>query len=583
MKNVLLLFVISTLFLQSCAQPELSWKEFENKFAASFKEDLKSDKVVGASYAVFDDKNVIWNDSYGFANKSLNESASLNTRYLIGSVTKVFTAVAILQLHEKGIINIDNCVSVYLPAFAIKQRFPLSKPITVRDVLTHHAGLPTDIFLHKFAEKPPYFDSILEYLNNKYTCFPVGEIKSYSNVGYALLGMIVEKTSGIPYQEYVEKNIFSPLAMRNSDFYTSTDQKVKISRAYTIDGVENTELPIFDVPAGAIYSTVDDMIKFGSSFLNSGSPILKQETIRLMFEIQNKEIRLDLYEKSAICFDYKNKAGELGRVLEHGGATMYHRADLYLAPDANLGCIMLSNSPNGFKNAWKLNEQFMVEYIKQYKIKVVTNTIPEKPFSFTSINNKNLQSFVGDYAMPGMSCSFLWKHNHLNVNILGNSFYLIPADDHSFVAAKWVLGFMFKSKKYHFFLEEINGRKLFIQAMPWGGLSIIGTQIQKKNIPTIWQKRIGKYEIVGQSVNELQMINNVEILSKNGFLVLSYKFNAISNNTDAAEMTLDIVDNNKSFTQGLGSGGGESLVFSIDKNPNQEFFEYYGLKFKLVK
>jgi CubicO group peptidase (beta-lactamase class C family) len=421
----------------------LSWKEFENEFSSTFKDDLKSNSVIGASFAVFDDKNMVWNDSYGFANKSLNESTSTNTRFLIGSITKVFTAVAILQLHEKGIINIDSSVNVYLPEFAINQRFPHSKPITLRDVLTHHAGLPTDIFLHKFAEKPPYFGEILEYLNNHYTCFPVGEIKSYSNVGYALLGMVVEKASGISYQEYVEKNIFSPLAMKNTGFYTSIDLKHGISLAYDISGQENTELPIFDLPAGAIYSTVDDMVKFGKSFLNDGSPLLKPETIRLMFEIQNKEIRLDLFEKSALCFNFKNKAGELGRVLEHGGATMYHRADLYIAPDAKLGCIMLSNSPEGVKNAWKLNEQFMVEYIKHHKIKVAPHTIPEKPFSFTSIGKKDLQSFVGDYAMPGMNCSFQWKHGHLNVNIQGNSFYLLPADEHSFVAAKRVLGFMF--------------------------------------------------------------------------------------------------------------------------------------------
>jgi CubicO group peptidase (beta-lactamase class C family) len=583
MKRSSFLIIVSTLFLQSCAQPKLSWNEFENKFSTGLKEDLKSNGVVGASYAVFDDKNIVWNDSYGFADKSKNESASINTRYLIGSVTKVFTAAAILQLQEKGMLNIDSCVSCYLPGFAIKQRFPHSKPITVRDVLTHHAGLPTDIFLHKFAEKPPYFDSILDYLNNKYTCFPVGEIKSYSNIGYALLGMIVEKVSGISYQDYVEKNIFSPLAMTNSGFFTSMDLKDEISHAYTLAGEVDTELPIFDLPAGAIYSTVGDMVKFGKSFLNKGSPILKPETIRLMFEIQNKDIQLDLYEKSAVCFTIKNKAGELGRVFEHGGATMYQRADLYLAPDANLGCVMLSNSPEGVKNAWKLNEQFMVEYVKQHNIKVEPHTIPEKNFSFTSVKNKNLKSFAGNYAMPGMSCTFQWKHDYLYVTIQGNSFYLIPADDHSFVAAKRILGFMFKSKAYHFFLEEINGRKLFIQAMPWGELTIIGAQIEKKNIPRNWEKRIGRYELVNQKASELQMINNVQIINKNGFLTLSYKFNAISNTDNAAEMTLDITDSNKAFTRGLGSGGGESVVFSTDENSNDEFFEYYGLQFRLFK
>jgi len=502
---------------------------------------------------------------------------------LIGSVTKVFTAVAILQLQEKGLINIDSCVSVYMPKFAITQRFKNSKPITIREVLTHHAGLPTDIFIHKFAKYPPRFEEISVYFNHQYTCFPVGKIKSYSNIGYALLGIIIEKASGMSYQDYVEKYILSPLSMRNTGFYSSTDLLDHLSHAYDMEGVEKKELPIFDTPAGAIYSTVEDMVKFGQSFLREGGPVLSPKAQKIMFEIQNKEIRLDLFEKSAICLNYKNKAPELGRVLEHGGAVMYHRAEIYLAPDSRIGCVMLSNSPDGVKNAWKLNEQFMVEYTKQHSIKVPTNIIPEKPFIFTTLKNKNLQQYVGDYVMPGMNCTFQWKNDQLCVTIQGNTFYLLPGDDYSFVAAKRVLGIMFKSKKYHFFMEEIDGEKLFIQAMPWGELAIIGIKIQKKEIPQNWEKRIGKYEIVNQDTTELRMINSIEIIRKNGYLVLQYKFNAISNSSNTVEMTLEIKDNNKAFTAGIGSGGGESVLFSKDANSNEEYFEYFGLKCKPVK
>lgn len=582
MRSMYLFLVGIALFSQSCAQPQKGWEEYKKTFATDFKTELQSNKVVGASYAVFDANKLIWQDAYGFANKKTNDTASQHTKYLIGSVTKVFTAVAILQLHEKGVLSIDSCVSTYLPEFAIKQRFPDSAPITIRDVLTHHAGLPTDLFLHKFAAHPPRFEEVLNYLNSQSTCSPVGKIKSYSNIGYALLGLILERVSGMPYQEYVEKNIFSPLGMKNSGFYTTTDQRT-ISRAYNAEGVENEELPIFDVPAGAVYSDLEDMVNFGQSFLKSGTTILKPETIKLMFGMQNKEIKLDLFEKSAICFNYKNKAPELGRVLEHGGATMYHRAELYLAPDAGLGCIMLSNSTEGVKNAWKLNEEFMVEYSKHQGLKIPANCIPQKPFDFSSVKNKKLQSFVGDYAMPGMNCRFEWKNENLFVTIQGNSFYLLPADDHSFVAAKRVMGVMFKSKDYHFFLEEIDGEKLFIQAMPWGESSIIGKKIEKKSITPEWEKRIGKYEIVNQDSREVQMINGIEIIRKNGYLILKYKFNAISNTSNAAEMTLDLVDNTRAFTMGLGSGGGESVIFSKNGTSGDETFAYYGLQCRKQK
>ena len=583
MKNVYFSMVFAIFFLLNCNQAPMNWDEYKTSFADNFKDGLKRENVVGAGYAIFDDKGVIWQDSYGFANKTTHEHTSFTTKFLIGSVTKVFTAVAILQLHEKGILHIDSCVSFYLPEFAINQRFKTSKPITIRDVLTHHAGLPSDIFLHKFAEKPPYFSEILNYLNHQSTCFPAGEIKSYSNIGYALLGILIERASGVTYPSYIEKNILSPLGMENSGFYLSTEIKNKISSAYNIESKESVELPIFDVPAGAIYSTVEDMSKFGKSFLNKENPILKPETIELMFEIQNKEIQLDLLDKSAICFNLKNKAGELGRVLEHGGATLYHRAEFYIAPDAKIGGIMLSNSPQGVKNAWKLNEQFMVEYTKKHAIGIEPNTIPKKHFNFTSIKDKNLKSYVGDYVMPGMNCEFQWKHDNIYATVQSNSFYLLPKDDHSFAAAKRYLGIMFKSKDYHFFLEEVNGEKLFIQAMPWGDLSIIGNQIIKKPIPPNWEQRIGKYEITNLSAGEVQMIKDIEIIQKNGLLVLKYTANAFANTADATEMTLDIMDNSTAFTMGLGRGGGEGVVFNYDDASKSERFEYYGLKCKMIK
>jgi CubicO group peptidase (beta-lactamase class C family) len=154
--------------------------------------------------------------AFGMANKLLHDSTAADTRYLIGSVTKVFTAVAVLQLHEKGLLDIDEPLTDRMPGFTIRQRFPESAPITVRDVLTYHAGLPADIVSHKWSEHPRDFREVLTYLNTQSTCFPVQEIKSCSNLGYALLGVRIQDISGIPYEEYIRQDILVPLGMDNS-------------------------------------------------------------------------------------------------------------------------------------------------------------------------------------------------------------------------------------------------------------------------------------------------------------------------------------------------------------------------------
>ncbi|MGM0667288.1 MAG: serine hydrolase domain-containing protein [Bacteroidota bacterium] len=580
MKNTIIT-ILAIQILYSCnAQDKLNWSQYLEEFNKDFQSELKSSNVAGASYAVFNSNETVWVDNYGFENKESNEKSKASSRYLIGSLTKVFTAVAVMQLYEDGLLDLDAPVTDYIPQFSINQRFPGSEPITVRSILTHHAGLPGDIFLHKFSANPTQFRDVLDYLNNSHTCFPVGKIKSYSNLGYALLGILIEEVSGLSYTEYVKDSIINPLEMYNTGFYLSVDNKDDFSLAYDRSGKAVLEYPIFDVPAGGIYSTVEDMVKFGQVFIGNNGSILRETTIDEMFRLQNKDIAADLDDRSAICFNFRNKAFDLGRVLEHGGATVYHKAQLYIAPDARLGAVMLSNSPDGVLNSWKLNEQVMVEYLK------VNDNLPgkvnqtEKEVKFTSLEKKNLESFTGDYVMPGMICNFEWLNDNLYTTIQGNSFYITPEDDHSFVPAKRILGKLAKSKRAWFFLEEIDGEKLFIQSMPWGDLVIIGQNVKRSPIPVRWKERIGEYSIFNQGEDEIQMINSLEIKEKNGFLVLVYKYHDAFGNTSPVEMALDIKNDSEAFILGLGRGGGEAVTFHETQDQNYEVLTYLGLKAK---
>ena len=580
MKKMIHAFVCAV-FVSGCtAKTPTNWSMYKSQFNDQFVKELNDNNVSSAAYAVFTKDSVIFSGANTHTN--LSAKANLDTKYLIGSVTKVFTAVAVMQLHERRQLNIDDPVSLYLPEFNIKQRFPASGPITIRDVLTHHAGLPSDIFLHKFSSVPQNYHLLLSYLNQHTTCFPVGQIKSYSNLGYALLGILVEKVSGKPYADYVQENIFTPIGMTNSGFYTSFQLQKTLSTAHNKKAELVTEWPIYDLPAGGIYASTSDMIKFGRSFIDKKSVLLSQKTIELMFQLQNKDVKLDLDDRSAICLNFKNKTPELGRILEHGGATVYHRAQLYIAPDAGLAAVMLSDSPDGTKNSWKLNEELMLNYAKFNHMKIAAKANQDKQIAFTSIKAKQLRNFAGDYCMPGMICNLSWKNENLAASIQDNDFYIVPQDDHAFVGAKRILGFMAKSKKTWLFLEDIAEEKLLLQAMEWGDIAIVGQQVKdKKQIPNEWKTRMGKYQIINQPNTELKMIDSFELVEKNGFIVLKYKYNAVFDNSAGVEMALSIASENQAYTRGLGAGGGECVKF--DKSAKgRETFLYCGLELQKI-
>lgn len=567
----ILTICLLSIFTPSCSQ-NISFNDYKKSFIADFKKELTENHVANASFAVFNKDSIILQDETGNDNlKPMGQNP-----FLIGSITKVFTAVAIMQLNEKGMIDIDKPVSDYVPDFKIKQRFPDSAPITIRAVLTHHAGIPSDDYLHKFSKKSHNFNEILTYLNSQSTCYPVNKIRAYSNLGYALLGILIERVSGLTYEQYMNQHIFTPLNMSESGLYNDYQHQKDMFVAHNNQLDKKTELPIIDQPAGAIYSTVDDMIKFCRSFINGRETLLKTKTIEQMFALQNHDNLLDMDFRSAICFNFKNKAGELGRIFEHGSATMFHRAQIVIAPDAGLAAVVLTDSPNGKENAWKLDEQFMTAYCNFTHTKPIKSNNPEKLIRFTPISSKKLSEFAGKYAMPGMVCTFYWKHQHLSPTINGENFYLAQEDSNSFVPAKRFMGILFKSRKMYFLVEEIDKEKHFIQAMAWGGLTIIGTKTPIQNINKIWKQRMGNYIITNSDPEDAPTIQYISIAEECGFLVLKYSFNQDMAFGQNATMALDMKNDNEAFILGYGRGGGESVIF----DDNSESFSFFGLKFR---
>ncbi len=183
---------------------------------------MAKNKVTGLSVALVDDKGLIWAQGFGYADKENNIPATPQTVYRVASISKIFTATAIMQLAEQGRINVDEPLTTYLPEFSIKTRFPGGGRITPRNLMTHHSGLPANFYKGIFSSNPEHFTKVIKEIKDEYLAYPPDYVYSYSNLGVTLLGGVIERVSGKDYASYMDESILGPIGMDNSSFFVNS-------------------------------------------------------------------------------------------------------------------------------------------------------------------------------------------------------------------------------------------------------------------------------------------------------------------------------------------------------------------------
>ena len=221
----------------------------------------------------------IFKKAYGMANKSNSTPNNVDTKFDLGSMNKMFTAVAIAQLVEQGKLSFTDTVGKLLPDYPNKA---VAEKVTVHHLLTHTSGMGS-YFNEKFQANLNNLKTVPDYLPlfaNDPLAFEPGAKWQYSNSGFVVLGLIVEKVSGQSYYDYVKEHIFKPAGMLNTDSYERDQDTPNLAIGYTKMGENGrpdpsaprrsnaTMRPVKGSPAGGGYSTVDDMLKFGLALQN---------------------------------------------------------------------------------------------------------------------------------------------------------------------------------------------------------------------------------------------------------------------------------------------------------------------------
>jgi len=292
---------------------------------------------------------------HGVADIASNSPVTENTVFRIASITKTFTAIAVMQLCEQGLVDLDAPANDYLRAYRLIPAKTGFRPATVRDLLTHTAGLPEvahpwGVFMPDFGESVKAgrpLESLAEYYRGGLRLHAEPGIRFvYNNHGPATLGQLVEDVSGGLLDRYFRDHIFEPLGMADSDLLRSEQVKSRLATGYEVrsNGVKAViERDMMTAGAASIYSTPRDMACYLAALLGGGSnehgSVLKAETVATMFAPQYQpDPRIP---GMGLGFFRYNLGGHLA--VGHQGSHPGFHSQIFVAPDDGLGVMAFTN------------------------------------------------------------------------------------------------------------------------------------------------------------------------------------------------------------------------------------------------
>ena len=305
---------------------------------------MRSARIPGLAIAIVKGDEIVYLKGYGRADES-GRPVSPQTPFMIGSITKPFTALAVMQLVEAGKIELDAPVQRYIPWFRVADP-QASAQITVRQLLTMTSGLPQLYETQLWTEQDDgALERAVRFLETKELARPVGGSFGYSNSNYETLGLIVQQVSGESYEEYVKRHVFAPLDMRNS--FVSQDEALRHGMASGYRWWFGIPVPVTmgyrraELPAGYIISSTEDMAHFLVAQINGGrygnTAVLSPDAMALMHTKPASE-------SYGVGWESVRLNGR--RLINHDGGTTNFQSSLLFDPEARVGVYIAANVVN---------------------------------------------------------------------------------------------------------------------------------------------------------------------------------------------------------------------------------------------
>jgi CubicO group peptidase (beta-lactamase class C family) len=484
--------------------------------------NLKHQRIPGAAVALVHEGRVIFSQCYGVADIQKKIAMTEDTYFMLGSLTKSFTALAVLKLIEQGKIDPDADIKKYIPDFSIKNIYGSGAPITVNHLLTHTSGLMIDYYARFNKEKKYSNADLLSQLQNEYLCFKPGSACKYSNIGYRLLSMIIEQVTGERFESYLEKEVFKPLGMNKSSFDYTDNMALHMSKGHN-GNTEISRVDNEDKSASGLFSTLKDLTVFleflTSRAIQSSGGINNNQIIDSI--IKNADLTIDTFYDSKNIYSsgwYLNfyQFQGIHTVLSNSGGINGFTTAMAYIPEERLGIIILTNSSLG----WKANMDIIARGLRgiidafmgsETRGPEAENQKNEQPFlpqfknqglTPSTVSKAEYEPLCGRYVGFGPLVDIFQKKNKLYAKFKGPAALLIPEGDDVFKPVIRIL-FMdidvarfteYESIRFRFGKNQQGDKFLFMEArIGESTFSIPLHRSQKSNIPKTYSRYYGTW------------------------------------------------------------------------------------------
>lgn len=327
------------------ADNSITPQEVENFLNSFTSEYMKYDNIPGMAFVMVKDGEVFFSKGYGYAD--VEKRVPFHPDQSIvrgGSIVKAVTALAVMQLAEQGKLDLDADVNQYLTHFQVPNTY--DEPITARQLLHYTAGLDTrfiGIRVESMDEILPLSEYLAQHLTDRVR--PPGEIRSYNDFEIALAGLLVEEVSGMPYDEYVQENIFNPLGMDSTSIYLPKEDEGRVALGYQSNG-QPFPLNYYylnDAAGAGFNTTASDLARFMIMHLENG----RFGNLQLLSEESAKELHTTRFQHNphlpGIAYTFDEQFWGSHRVLAKSGGAPGFSNRMILLPDDDIGIYFVSN------------------------------------------------------------------------------------------------------------------------------------------------------------------------------------------------------------------------------------------------
>ncbi len=542
-------------------------------------EQTKATKAANLSVAVLSGDQVVWSKGFGLADRERGTLATPHTRYRAGSVSKVFTAMAAMQLAEQGRLDLDAPLAQALPGFTMQSRFGSAQAVTPRLILCHRSGLPGDRTQGMWAQQPQPFTQLPQQLQAEYLASAPGQVYAYSNLGYTLLGAAIAHITGTPFEQWMQTQWLAPMRMGQSVFESAVPSGPDAATAITAEGKTVQELALRDTPAGGLNTTVLDLLQlarlwFAQGSLN-GQALLSNQSVQDMQRPWQPETLADAATVGLGWHLLPDEFDGVGPLLCHAGGTLHHHAQLMLLPQLRLAVAVMSSTASAGELAHHTalkalalmaTAQTGTDPTRSAKPRPADNAHPAAP----------LAAYPGTYDTTLGLARIAADGQQAKVEALGKRLQLVRQPNGYTRLEYRVLGMLpvglGKLSEIEFTRHNTPDGQGWLLVRHKGRFALVGTRLEPLPIPDAWQQRLGLYRYDGQDRFLATQVRSVLLLVAEGLLLAE-----VDDGQQSSQLALAPLNGHHATVRGLGRGRGDTVHAS--GQGADTVLEYSGMRF----